>query len=144
VQFKPSKKSGRKQVEKEFCLAYSSTLKMEASCSSDTSVDFQRTTRRYITEDGAFHSRLVLGRCSIRSLAGIQNVDTTIILSIEISGACVKQYYGAVCSSSVSHVNGSYATCKFSRLVDRKRWANSMGPHEVLIKHRSNISYGVM
>jgi hypothetical protein len=32
------------------CLAYSSTLKMEATCSSETSVDFQRTTRRYIPE----------------------------------------------------------------------------------------------
>jgi hypothetical protein len=26
------------------CLAYSSTLKMEAKCSSETSVEFQRTT----------------------------------------------------------------------------------------------------
>jgi hypothetical protein len=25
---------------------------MEATCSSETSVDFQRTTRRYIPEDG--------------------------------------------------------------------------------------------
>jgi hypothetical protein len=32
-------------------LAYSSDLKMEATCSSETSVDFQRTTRRYIPED---------------------------------------------------------------------------------------------
>jgi hypothetical protein len=33
------------------CLAYSSTLRMEATCSCETSVDFKRTTRRYITED---------------------------------------------------------------------------------------------
>jgi hypothetical protein len=33
------------------CSAYSSTLKMEAICSSETSADFQRTTRRYIPED---------------------------------------------------------------------------------------------
>jgi hypothetical protein len=31
--------------------AYSSTLKMEAMCASETSVDFQRTAWRYITED---------------------------------------------------------------------------------------------
>jgi hypothetical protein len=31
-------------------LAYSSTLKMEETCSSETSVDFQRATRQYITE----------------------------------------------------------------------------------------------
>jgi hypothetical protein len=34
-----------------FCLAYSSTQKTEATCSSETSVDFQRTTRCYIQED---------------------------------------------------------------------------------------------
>jgi hypothetical protein len=35
-----------------YCLVYSSTLKMEATCSSETSADFQRSTRRYIPEDG--------------------------------------------------------------------------------------------
>jgi hypothetical protein len=34
------------------CLAYSSILKMDATCSSEASVEFQRTTRRYIPEDG--------------------------------------------------------------------------------------------
>jgi hypothetical protein len=33
------------------CLAYFSPLKMEATCSSETSVDFQRITRRYIPEE---------------------------------------------------------------------------------------------
>jgi hypothetical protein len=33
------------------CSAYSSTLKMEVICSSETSVDFQQTTRHYIPED---------------------------------------------------------------------------------------------
>jgi hypothetical protein len=32
-------------------LAYSSTLKMEATFSSETEVDFQRTTQRYIPEN---------------------------------------------------------------------------------------------
>jgi hypothetical protein len=32
------------------CLTYSSTLKMKVICSSETLVDFQRTTRRYIPE----------------------------------------------------------------------------------------------
>jgi hypothetical protein len=35
-------------------LAYSSTLKMKAACSSETSVDFQQTTRRYIPEEKLF------------------------------------------------------------------------------------------
>jgi hypothetical protein len=34
-----------------FCLAYSSTLKTEATYSSETSVVFQRNTRRYIPEN---------------------------------------------------------------------------------------------
>jgi hypothetical protein len=37
------------------CSAYSSTLKMEAICSSETSVGFQRTTWRYIPEDSTLH-----------------------------------------------------------------------------------------
>jgi hypothetical protein len=40
------------------CLDYSSTLEMEATLSSETSVDFQRTPRRYtcILEDITFHN----------------------------------------------------------------------------------------
>jgi hypothetical protein len=36
--------------------AYLSTLKMNAICSSETSVGTQRTTRRYIPEDGTLHN----------------------------------------------------------------------------------------
>jgi hypothetical protein len=38
------------------CTAYSSTLTMEATCSSETSVVFKPTTRRYIPEDRALCS----------------------------------------------------------------------------------------
>jgi hypothetical protein len=38
------------------CLAYSSSLKMEATCYPETSVDFQWTTQRYVTEDGPLHN----------------------------------------------------------------------------------------
>jgi hypothetical protein len=38
-------------------LAYSSTLKMKETCSSETSVDFKRTTRRCIPEDTTLHNR---------------------------------------------------------------------------------------
>jgi hypothetical protein len=37
------------------CLAYSSTLKMEVTYTCETSVDFQRTTQRYILEDRTLH-----------------------------------------------------------------------------------------
>jgi hypothetical protein len=33
------------------------TLKMEAMCSSETSVDTKRTTWRYIPEDGTLHNQ---------------------------------------------------------------------------------------
>jgi hypothetical protein len=38
------------------CLAYSSTLKMEAIRPSETSDDFHRITRRFISEDKTLHS----------------------------------------------------------------------------------------
>jgi hypothetical protein len=37
-------------------LAYSSTLQMEATYTSGTSVDFQRTTRRHIPVDRSLHN----------------------------------------------------------------------------------------
>jgi hypothetical protein len=37
-------------------LGFSSILKMEGTCSSETSVDFQRTTKRYIPEARALHN----------------------------------------------------------------------------------------
>jgi hypothetical protein len=41
----------RRFRETVFLLAYSSSLKMEATCSSETSVDYQRTIQSYIPED---------------------------------------------------------------------------------------------
>jgi hypothetical protein len=54
------------------CSAYSSTLKIEAICSSETSVDFQQTTRRYIPEDSTLHNH----RC--------ENLKSYIIFSVRI------------------------------------------------------------
>jgi hypothetical protein len=47
-----SKRSLRTTVlsHDDFLHGYSSTLKMDSTCSCETSVDFQRTTRRYIPE----------------------------------------------------------------------------------------------
>jgi hypothetical protein len=42
------------------CTAHSSILKMEAICSSVTSVDFQRTTRGYISENRTLLSKIFL------------------------------------------------------------------------------------
>jgi hypothetical protein len=40
------------------CMAYSSTLNMEATCSSGTLIDFYWTTRRYIPEDRALYNHV--------------------------------------------------------------------------------------
>jgi hypothetical protein len=45
-----NQRDGRWQAE-GFCLAYSSTMNVEATRSSETSVNFQPTTRCYIPED---------------------------------------------------------------------------------------------
>jgi hypothetical protein len=53
-----SKKPASKQVESRILLAefISLTLTMEAICSSETSIDTQRTTLRYIPEDDTLHN----------------------------------------------------------------------------------------
>jgi hypothetical protein len=59
------------------CLAYSSTLKMEATCSSETMVDFHRTTRRYIPEYWLLHNHRCenLKSCIIFPFCFIRNVN---------------------------------------------------------------------
>jgi hypothetical protein len=47
--------------EETVCLAHSTTLKMEATCSSEMFVDFQWTTRRYIPKDRIIHNH----RCEV-------------------------------------------------------------------------------
>jgi hypothetical protein len=37
------------------CMAYISNVKMEGTCSSETSVDFQQTTRLYFPDDKTLH-----------------------------------------------------------------------------------------
>jgi hypothetical protein len=64
------------------CSAYSSTLKMEATCFSETSVDFQRTTRRYITEDRTLCNHRCRHCQKIKNdkqqLAGTEQISATV------------------------------------------------------------------
>jgi hypothetical protein len=61
---KPRKIPAWKQVADRVSCSDFSTQKMDAICSSETSVDFQRRTRRYIAEDSIVHNH----RCeSIKS-----------------------------------------------------------------------------
>jgi hypothetical protein len=47
------------------CLVYSSTLKLEATRSSEMSVDFQRISRRYILEDRTLEDRYFPNACFV-------------------------------------------------------------------------------
>jgi hypothetical protein len=49
-----------------YCSAYFSTMKMEAICSSETSIDTQWTTRRYIPEDGTLQNVIKLERIYLK------------------------------------------------------------------------------
>jgi hypothetical protein len=42
---------------------YSSTLKIEVTCSSETLADFRQTTRRYVPEDIALHILFLFVHC---------------------------------------------------------------------------------
>jgi hypothetical protein len=45
------------------CLSYSSIMKMEATCSSETPVDFQSNTRQHVPEDRTFLKKLSRRSC---------------------------------------------------------------------------------
>jgi hypothetical protein len=49
-------------------LAYTSTLKMEARYSPETSVEFLRTTRRYIIEDGTFFIMFAIANIEVGNM----------------------------------------------------------------------------
>jgi hypothetical protein len=66
--------------------AYSSTLKMEAICSSEMSVDFQRTTRRYIREGRTLHNH----RCENHKSYKHRDCTKNAVLVRKLGGAKVK------------------------------------------------------
>jgi hypothetical protein len=54
-----------------FCLAYSSTLKLDVTYSSKTSVEFKRNIQRYIADDRTLHNH----RCkSLKSYVFVRYV----------------------------------------------------------------------
>jgi hypothetical protein len=60
--------------------AYFFTLKMEAICSSATSVDFQRNTMRYISEDGILRASTFLPiTCSHKHLFVLEHVTISLL-----------------------------------------------------------------
>jgi hypothetical protein len=59
------------------CLAYSSTINMEAPCSSEMSTHFQRTRRRHISEDNTLHKH----RCENRKFHNLNLVSNLVKVS---------------------------------------------------------------
>jgi hypothetical protein len=57
--------------------AYFSALKIEATFSSETSVHFQRITRRYIPEDSALHHCRCLQGLSFLALSVLRHQDVS-------------------------------------------------------------------
>jgi hypothetical protein len=65
-------------------LAYSSTQKLQAACSSETSVDFQWTIWRYILEAGSLHNDCC------------ENLKSYIILILNVRRTTFKKEYDAM------------------------------------------------
>jgi hypothetical protein len=94
------------------CLAYTSTLKMEAICSSETSVDFQRATRRYIPED-----RTLPGHTSFCASCGESPA-----LLLQSTSSCQPQ--ASTASLSFAFIYGNYYFC--IPLTCSFQWNNSL------------------
>jgi hypothetical protein len=85
------------------CLTYSSIVKVEATCSSETSIDFQWPTRRYIPEDGTRHTSICF-QSSIYVL-GVWAVDLYEICRpiISLWKVCVIAFsYRPICNEDVT------------------------------------------
>jgi hypothetical protein len=70
------------------CLTYSATLKMEAACTSETSVDILLNTRHYILEDRPVQCNLIPPSCNrpiVFLLAKLQFSDRLSAVSHRIS-----------------------------------------------------------
>jgi hypothetical protein len=99
------------------CLTCSSMLKMKASCSSETSVDFRRTIWRYIPEGRTLHNR----RCeNLKSykVSGLLTLYNTENLSFPKNWRCRIQ-------RNTRDVNeGILRKCSFEIISysDRKYW----------------------
>jgi hypothetical protein len=79
-----------------FCSAYASTMKIEAICSSETSVDFQRTTWPYIPDKITILSFMEANKLlskvvgfvvkDLRKLTNLSNSHTNALMWISMPG----------------------------------------------------------
>jgi hypothetical protein len=59
---KPSRKQHEAGSKESSFFAYSSTLKMDANSSSESSADYHQSTLRYIQEEGTFNKEQVFSK----------------------------------------------------------------------------------
>jgi hypothetical protein len=69
------------------CLAYSLTLNVEATCSSETSVDFQQATWCYIPQDRTLHNH----RCVLVHVGKVLQICT--LTDLHVACSCLCFYY---------------------------------------------------
>jgi hypothetical protein len=100
------------------CSTYSSILKMEAICSSETWVDFQRTTRCYITEDRTLDTILVVGHTQANDR----------IMSLTF----VHQPRNREASS---HITFHKQNFKFERSLYKIHWSDRENPAQNMYSH---------
>jgi hypothetical protein len=82
------------------CFGFSSTLKMEETCSYETLVDFKRTTRRYNPGERNLHVRIPLPSIRFTPSARSNQFD---MIKLTISGELynIRRFY--FLTSSISH-----------------------------------------
>jgi hypothetical protein len=98
---------------------------MEAICSSETSVDTQRTTRRYIPEDGTLPSRLA---CSLIVISLCSNVRIACSLqpTLGLSAWLEKDVPMKISDEILSQaVEKAEADVKLRRQREYQLWAKS-------------------
>jgi hypothetical protein len=80
------------------CVAFSSTLRMEATCSSETSVDFQRTPGQSFPKDITHHNHRCKKFKSYINITGSYLVWHRVVWHI---GTCVPDYMASHFSSNL-------------------------------------------
>jgi hypothetical protein len=84
-----------------FLQDYSSTLKLEATCSSETSVEFQETIWRYIPEERALPaSQLCASTCLRPVLSSIRTIQSLAVIPLKLL-----QYHKLFFNSSTAIIN---------------------------------------
>jgi hypothetical protein len=81
--FRAEKKFGQEPAE-----IFSSAMKMEAICSSETSVAFQQTTRRHTPEDDTLHNH-----CCENLKSYMINLGATVAWCPEFVHSCLRPFY---------------------------------------------------